>query len=192
MAEDTGSTLPNIRTAAVSVPDSTPVLLEAGMTMAAADALRGDQETFTRAQVAHLLALAFASGKSLGIEEGHRERNDALAEGLRMALGGPNARDMPDAVQRHNRQAEQKRRRDEARKEARNTRPHGLRLVSRDWPPVTEPGSVSVEEAQRLCARIWPCPCKRREQRHPYDGYHRTPQPFPTPWAHEQVTRVAA
>lgn len=153
--------------------------LDAGMVMSAAEALRGDQQTFNRAQVAHLIALAFQSGHELGIEEGHRDRNDALAEGLRLALGGPEARDMSDAVSRHLRLADQKRRRQEADRDAVKPRPHGLRLVSSNWPPVTEPGTLTVEQAQAVSARIWHCPCRRRSEPHWLDGYHRTPQPFP-------------
>ncbi|WP_341719859.1 hypothetical protein QQG74_09235 [Micromonospora sp. FIMYZ51] len=147
--------------------------------MAAADALRGDQQTFSRAQVAHLISLAFQSGRELGIEEGHRERNDALAEGLRLALGGPDARDMGDAVSRHLRQVDQKQRRTDSDRQARQPRPHGLRLVDPNWPPVTEPGSVTVEQARAISARIWRCPCRRHTERHWLDGYHRTPEPFP-------------
>ncbi|MFD6565465.1 hypothetical protein [Micromonospora profundi] len=147
--------------------------------MSAAEALRSAQQTFNRAQVACLIALAFQAGHRLGVEEGHRERNDALAEGLRLALGGPEARTMSDAVSRHIRVVDQKRRREDADRQARHPRPHGLRLVDPDWPPATEPGSLTVEQARAVSAHIWHCPCQRRTEPHWLDGYHRTPEPFP-------------
>lgn len=185
MGEGINSTLPYIRTAGMRVADHGPDPTEAGMVMAAVEALRSDQQTFNRAQVAHLISLAFRSGHALGIEEGHRERNDALADGLRIALGGADAKNMKEAVTRHLRAVDQKQRREEDARNAHKPRPHGLRLVERDWPRVTEPGSVTTDEARAISAYIWPCPCRRRTEPHWLDGYHRTPQPFPAGLARE-------
>ncbi len=179
MGEGTNLTLPYRRTVGRRAAHHCPDPTEAGMIMSAVEALRGDQQTFNRAQVAHLISLAFESGHRLGVEEGHRERNDALAEGLRLALGGPGARTMADAAGRHIRTVDQKRRREEFDQQARQPRPHGLRPVDPNWPSVTEPGSLTAEQARVVSAHIWHCPCRRRTEPHWLDGYHRTPEPFP-------------
>ncbi|MFJ1539230.1 hypothetical protein ACIODS_11875 [Micromonospora chalcea] len=135
--------------------------------LSAADALRTGQQTFNRAQVACLLALAFQSGRELGIQEGQRERNDALADGLRVALGGHDSPNMRESVRRHIRAADQKQRRDWDRADANRPRPHGLRLNDPAWPRLNLPGTVADPKALR---GVWPCPCPRTR-----DGGHMDP-----------------
>lgn len=69
MAEDTGLALPYTR-ATRNRPDTAA---PAGVTLAAADALNSGQQTYTRAQVAYLMRIAYDAGRTA------RQRED-LAE----------------------------------------------------------------------------------------------------------------
>ncbi|MFI7073499.1 hypothetical protein [Micromonospora sediminicola] len=167
MGEGTNPRRPYERTVGKRAVDHGSEPSEAGMIMAAVDALQGDQQTFTRAQVAHLLWLAFNSGHTLGIEDGYRKQNDALADGLRIAFGGADAPNMREAVRRHIRAADQKQRRDWDRLDANRPRPHGLRLNDPTWPRLNMPGTVADP---KTLPGVWPCPCPRTR-----DGGHMDP-----------------
>lgn len=114
--------------------------VEPGVVLRAAQALRTGQDTFTSAQVAVLLALAYRSGYDAGREDGRDEMEAQVYQGLTHALGGPDAKSMKDAVHAHLTAADRKRARDEWAKRARNPRPHGLVTDDPHWPTVAVPG----------------------------------------------------
>lgn len=115
--------------------------IEAGLAMEAAESLRSGQRTFSRAQVAVLIALAFTSGYEHGLENGRDDVLQDLHSALRHALGGEHATTMRHAVANHITALDQKRARAEADRAPAVSRPRGPHLNDPDWPPVTAPGT---------------------------------------------------
>lgn len=113
---------------------------EAGLVMRAAEALRSDQETFSRAQVAFLMALAERSGYESGWNDGAEHANSGLAEALQQSLGGPDAQNMKHAIRLHHRVLDQRQARDDWKRAAYEDRPHGLLVDDPRWPAVAIPG----------------------------------------------------
>lgn len=136
-------------------------------------ALRGGQETFTRAQVAFLMDLAFRAaldeptedqaaadlvyraGYAAGVEAGEERVYAEINATLRHALGGPTAATMRDAVNTHIRALDQKNAREAWAQRAREARGHGLTLDDPTWPAVVIPG-VSTEQPTRTGQTINP------------------------------------
>lgn len=156
--------------------------IAADVTVRAIDALRNGAETFTRAQVAYLLALATESD-NLAYEVGYRDGQDnALGdafESVRYAFGGPTSKahknvpanlTMADAISGHIRDMEQRKARAAADAGRSEDRPHGLVLDDPGWPTVTLPGAGNLGELPGE----WPCPCPRTR-----DGGHVTPKNDP-------------
>lgn len=119
--------------------------VEAGVVLRAAEALRAGQDTFTAAQVAVLLALAYRSGFDAGREAGQDEMQAQVYQGLVHALGGPEAKTMKEAVRTHLTEVDRRRARNEWASCAREPRPHGLVLDDPQWPPVAVPGQHHPE-----------------------------------------------
>lgn len=143
--------------------------LEAGIVRGAADALQGDQQTFDRTQVAHLLHIAYQTGLRHGLEEGTDRYGRDVLEGLRLAFGGPKAKGIKDAVGIHLKcvkQLDDRRRWDVDSRAPRPTRP---KVVDPNWPPVVQPGTATAEGIEQGRAFAI-CPCVRMP-----DGKHRVP-----------------
>lgn len=118
--------------------------IEPGVVLRASEALTAGQETFTAAQVAVLLHLAFQSGDRGGYERGYDAALGQVFEGVRYAFGGPKTdtnKTMKDAVNSHIRAADQRQKRREADQAAHLPQPQRLVLNAPDWPPVTAPGA---------------------------------------------------
>lgn len=151
--------------------------LTAGVTLNASDALIGNQQTFTRAQVAYLISLAFQSGQT-------RAASDDIAEAV--ACWDEFAQPKQTRADRiAARLAEM-----QAGVEREARRPRPLRVVGDDdWPEVEQPGTADAAYLQRI-AEPFICPCDRTGPA--WDGGHVTAQPFPKRWQQDRDAQQVA
>ncbi|MEQ4301581.1 hypothetical protein ABNF97_09340 [Plantactinospora sp. B6F1] len=132
--------------------------LTAGVTLNATASIRDGQTTYTREQVAYLVALAYESGRAHAVTEDMAEVAACWAEFAEPRLSREQrvtARlaEMAAGVER-----EARRPRD---------RTHAAIYEVMEWPDVAVPGEVDVTALQS----VWSCPCPRN--RH---GGHITPK----------------
>lgn len=90
-------------------------------------------ETFTRAQVAFLIRLALDYREADEWQAGYDYADAELVDGIRVALGGPEAKDFTQARQWHQRGLDQKRRRAASDAAARLPRPGDYRGGPVEW-----------------------------------------------------------
>lgn len=166
------------RTRDLAQREKTPTLT-AGVALNAAEALE-HQQTFTRAQVAYLMHLAYESGRT----SSHREDLAELTCVWNDRLEPRRTYEQRVADRRGEMTAGGERERRRPKRSSVN--------VAYDWPAVTKPGSLSSVDVLMLAQRLAHCPCERRSKRHFWDGLHRTPGNFPAPAARLDYARSAA
>jgi hypothetical protein len=154
------------------------VSFEPGTLLAATEALR-TLGTFNRAQVAYLVALAYERGRVHAASEDIAEavacwREFADPEVTREErVQRRHAQMLAGMVRVANRPASPR-----------------LHLVG-DWPEVKQPGTADATYFAQI-GRPAQCACERRVEPHWLDGYHRTPDAFPTRYTQERELLVAA
>lgn len=148
----------HIRTSAVSTTSVTLAQLTAGVTLNAVDALTGPQQTFTRDQVAYLIALAFRSGRSQWYRSEMAEAECQWEDNAK-----PRATHERRVAAMHAEMAASGERR-------RRQPPRRVIAIDCDWPPVAVPGKTDLATLQDE----WICPCRRMP-----DGGHRTSRAAP-------------
>lgn len=167
--------------------DAAPVF-SAGVIDRAAEALTS-LDSFNRAQVAFLMALAYESGR----EYGYDEHGEDFVAALRLAFGGQKARSVQHAVGSHIDWATRRQRRHDWDLDA--TAPTPQRPVRNrpGWPAVKQPGTATPDYLNDI-RELAECPCERRTEQHWWldEGYHRTPGPFPTAYHQRRDFRAAA